>query len=173
MLEAQASGKRLAYSSEWFRGRQYLEYNNPEAEKDFITGSLEWTGTVLDFSSDAILEGITLKPDGEIADVKVRLTPVEGFHLPRESGYVRNFDSIYTKTLAHMWGIENPQDNLPSYACLDLEPSGFRPVLRSYGPFGDRERGRVGAGADCDGAAWLFAARFVSETNPVEIVGAK
>lgn len=168
MLEAQRQGKRFAYSSEWFNGRRYLEQNNPQAEEDFITGVSEWTGTVLDYEQGALLEGITLDPDKSIASVKTRLGKKEGILLPPQSAYVKDLDDKYMALAIHLWGVQDPKRELPDYAYLYVS-HGFRPVVRGGWGWDRRDYGRVGAGAGYGAAGGGFAARFVSETKPVEL----
>src|SRR3989344_1021922 len=117
MLGAQESGRRLPTSAEWFLGRGYLQQNNPQAERDFITWAGEWTGTVLDYERGVLLEGITVNPDRTI-DAKIRLGKKEGFQLPQESRYVKDMSDRYMRTIAHLWGIEDPKRDLPDYVYL-------------------------------------------------------
>jgi hypothetical protein len=170
MLDAQSKGRRLPASAEWYLGRSYLQIHNPEAEEDFITGPREWTGTVLDYDRDQILEGITLKPNGDIANVKTRLGKKEGFKIPDESKYVKDIPERYMKTIAHIWGLQDPKRELPDYAFLYVpsSKSGFRPVVRGGDWFLHyRDDGRVDANASFDAAVRGFAARYVSETPTI------
>ncbi len=165
-LEAQRLGKRQNHSNEWFLGRQYLEHDNPKAERDFIEGPLEWTGTVLDYDREEIQEGLILNPDKSIASVGTRLGRKEGILLPDKSGYVKDFHQKYMGTMSQIWGVEDPMRGLPDYAYLYVTPNGFRPVVRGGWFLLRRDYRRVSANAGCAAADRRFAARFVSDTAP-------
>ncbi len=167
MLEAQNSGRRSAISAEWFLGRRYLETNRPKEEQDFISGPLEWTGTVLDFSTGELLEGIELNPDGSIKTAK-RLGKKEGVVLPDKSAYVRDLGEEYMPLAQHLWGLEDPKRELPDYTCLWISP-GFRPVVR--GGWAHRhDLRRMDVGADYEASDGRFASRFVSDARPDNLI---
>jgi hypothetical protein len=166
MLMAQDKGLRLAYSSEWFRGRQYLEKQQPEAEKDFIEGPLEWTGTVLDFTDETLKEGITLNPDGTIKNVKKILGKEQGIILPYESKCIKDLDDKYMPLVRHLYGVEDPRRDLSGDAYLWINSNGIRPVVRGSWDVPHPGYGRFYVDARYDPAdcGW-FAARLVSEKD--------
>jgi hypothetical protein len=161
MLEAQNSGCRLPTSAEWYQARSALE--NTEAEKDFLEGPPEWTGTVLDYDKGELLEGITLGPGGEIESAR-RLGAAQGIILPTKNGYIENMPAEYTSLVAHLWGVEPKV--LPGYTYLRVEPTGIRPVVRGYWGWLRHDDRRVNADADRGVADRGFAARFVSDSRP-------
>ena len=167
MLEAQARGEMLSKSGQWYRGRQWLENNNPDAERDFITGALEWTRDVLDYNQEALLTVDKLNPDGSIASA-ITFGKKDGFELPPESKYIKDMPDRCMKTISYLWGVENPKRELPDYAYLWVSP-GFRPVVRGARDLDPRDDRRVGANAPYDAGDRRFAARFVSATKPQEL----
>lgn len=168
MLRAQNAGTRLAYSSEWFLARQYLEKNRPEEETDFINGPLEWTGTVLDFEHEELLEGITLNDDTSIKNTTIRLGKKDGIIMPHKNSYVKDFDDRYMLLASHLWGVQDPKRELPDYAYLGIS-HGFRPVVR--GGWGNvRDGGRVCVGAVFGASYRGFASRFVSDARPGNLI---
>jgi len=169
MLMAQNNGLRLAYSSEWFRGRQYMEEKHPEAEKDFIEGPLEWTGTVLDFNDETLNEGIILNPDKTIKTIKTKLGKEQGIILPHESKYIKDLDDTYMPLARHLWGVEDPKRDLPVYAYLLVEPNGFKPVVRGDWRWHYHGNRQVNVDASYDPAHGRFAARLVSEARPENV----
>jgi len=166
-------GVRLAYSSEWFRGRQYLEKNHPEAEKDFIERPCEWTGTVLDFNDETLKEGITLCRDDIIASAKTILGKKQGIILPHENKYIKDLGDEYMPLVRHLWGVEDPKRELPDYAYLWVEPNGFKPVVHGLWDLTHRGDGRVDVNASYDPANRRFAARLVSEKRPKNTITQK
>ncbi|MBS3053391.1 MAG: hypothetical protein J4469_02710 [Candidatus Aenigmarchaeota archaeon] len=182
-LAAQKSGVRLAYSSEWFLGRRYLEQKHPQIERDFIEGPFEWTDTVLDFDKEELVEGIILdphipeqeilaNPSAAIKTAKTRLGSREGIYLPHKSAYIKDIPDKHMKLIYYLWGVKDPKKELPDYTYLWIADNvwiadnGFRPVVRGDWGLGHRDGGRVGAGAGCGAACRGFAARFVSENRP-------
>jgi len=178
MLEAQNSGCRLPTSAEWYQARSALE--NTEAEKDFLEGPPEWTGTVLDYDKGELLEGIALNSDGTIATVNTRLGREQGIVLPTESGFVRDdpdeeckstirsarvLGEEYAPLVCYLWGVQDIGE-LPVYTHLYVQPRGFRHVVRGDWSWPRHDGRRVDADAEYGGADRSFAARFVSETRP-------
>ena len=170
MLKAQNSGLRLAYSSEWYLARKLLENKHPEYEKDFIEGPSEWTGTVLDYDKEELIEGITLNPDKSIKNVKTKLGKKEGIILPHSSSYIKDMDDKYMPVISQLWGVKNPKRELIDYAYLWVDDSGFRPVVRGDWGWDRCDYGRVDADVNLDAAYWGFAARFVSDKKPKDII---
>lgn len=166
--EAQNSGHRLPTFAEWFLGRRYLEEKHPQEERDFIEGPLEITGTVLDFDNEKLLEGIELSPDGFhflVKSAKTRLGRKEGILLPPVSSYIKDLGEAYMPLASHLWGVADPQRELPDYAYLQIDPTGFKPVV-SGGWHNSDDKRRVSLCAYYGPSYRRFTSRFVSDTKP-------
>jgi len=176
MLMAQRSGLWVPLSAEWYQGRDcVLERYGEAAEKDFVGGAPEWTGTVLDYEHEELLESIRFRedvPEDEILEdpyscIKsaTRLGAKDGFFLPDKGGEVKALSPRYRKTIQQLWGLGNPE-KLPDHAYLGIYANGFRPVVRGLRDWLGRGGRRVDVAAHFGPASRGFAARFVTDIGP-------
>lgn len=181
VLNAQRIVECVAGSSEWYQSCSYiLKHYGEEAEKDFVTGPREWTGTVLDFDHEELLEGIRLREDmpldevranpyGAIESIRTRLGREQDIYLPHESKLVKDLPPKYTPLIRQLWGVSDLEE-LPDYTFLAVNPSGFQPVVRRDWGWSPRVDWRVDAGAGYGTVGRGFAARLVSEERPQDVL---
>lgn len=152
----------LPTSAQWSTAREYLQQNNPEVEKDFISGECEWVDSLLAFPNKdrtysprlkisgikkgkhpLLVEQSTVERDGDdyvITEGNVREVP----QLPLKSGFIQ----AWSKELGLPTKVgENPNEKFErAYFNVDADydyHEGLRALLRGHWFLADRA-GRFG-----------------------------
>ncbi len=129
MLAAQRSGRRLCFSSEWSSAQRHYSGSEQEEKLVYIRAL---TGTVLDYEHEELLEGIELRDDmpldemrenplGAVKSVATRLGMRDGIVLPHSNVYVRDLPNKYMKFVAYLHGVKDPKRDLHEGAYIFVE----------------------------------------------------
>jgi len=122
--------QRPVISGEWHQARKILQKTEPEVEKKMITGFIERTGTVLDYSHGRkkkkknwydghVIQLPEVDEDGNfIRDEKGMLVARDIFEmaLPTKSDYVKNYPPELNPFFNAIYGEEDVMQQLPDHA---------------------------------------------------------